>query len=297
MTDRRPYDPDPRRNSAPGRPDPNAYRRRRDDAPSGREPSAGLPRDRYEPETGSWNREENTQMIGKLGFVPPEAKHDRISDDFDPDRISSDDKAKYRTRKRARKASPWKILGIAVLAVALVAGAVVGAMALWGGGDDSDSDSDLKYEASDSSCDLLDVSALDDVTGGSEPEVLTDETEREANKSKQTCEVTDPEAGVNVQIVAETFQLEARAARSYERHFDNVDPDGADDVADVDGIGSAAYSLTRIDDGSARYELRLHDGNAYVLTTVSLYGDNAADADVEELAQEVAGAYLDNWSS
>ncbi|MGH8793751.1 MAG: hypothetical protein ACRDXX_14050 [Stackebrandtia sp.] len=332
MTDRRPYDPEPRRRPGPGRPEPTPRGRHSRDVPTaGRGEPPPEPSRRgndFEPSTGAWDQDESTRMIGKLGYVPPEARHESLDDGFDdgpggrsewsgddgpgrgrgewpsdPDRLTSADKSKYRARKRARKKSPWAVLGVLVLVIAVVGGLVVGGMWLFSRGGDDDSGSGLKYEALDKPCEPLDPAVVEDVAG--ELSELTNEADHKSNKSEQTCEVANDVAGeggvgVNVRVTAEVYDLEARAPKSYSRDKEafEADEESPDVFAEVDGVGEAAFSLTRMaeDDSSSSYQLHLYDGNAYVTTTVSVYGEDVSSVDVKSYAHEVAKTYLDNWS-
>lgn len=248
--------------------------------------------------------DENTRLIGKLGYVPPEVRDDQ-GDRFNLDRLHADDGTKVRARKRARKASPLAKLGVigsAVLVVALIAGGI-----WWlSGGDDPQNQSGLAYEAIQDPCEPLDTSALDDISSGEDNGPPVTESKKIGSKTEQRCAVSlgaEAGTGVDVEVSSVVFARDAGARNE----FNNLAEDSQEQsnenrvYSEVSGIGDGAFTIARPwaeDTGSADFSLHVYDGNAYMHVRVTIYsGSEITEEDVSARTTKIAEAYLTNWRS
>ena len=321
MNDRRPYEDDSYgRHSNPPRPNvpgprhdgppmpPPPYGRqpeapRPEPAPRPRSPegSYARPKDHFEPATDQWAYDENTRMIGKLGYVPPEVRHPGgITDDSDPTKSRADDRVKYRTRKRAKKASPLAKLGVAGIVVVLVAALGGGIWWLTSGSDETSEDQNA-YSPLEKPCELVDSEVLKGVPGAGSFKVLRDEADAKTHKTQHTCDgsLGKDGAGGNVQVYAEVFEREASAKNAYEHAEEDAQANESDttSVSKVDDMDVVAFSVERIaeeGDSAVDYSLHLRDENVYFYTRVSLYDGSSTD-DVTKYTKDIATRYLESW--
>lgn len=253
------------------------------------------------PESGGrqpndWTYEENTRVIGKLGYVPPEARQD-APDKFDVDRMSPQDRAKFKTRRRARKTSP--LVRIAVIAgLVLVVGAV--GVGIWSltGGEEAEPESELAYQALSAPCDPLDVGSLEDLSTEVTP--MIEDISEIGSKTEQRCAIqvgNEPGSGADVEVTTTVFGLNAGARNEYEHVQGKLaDTDG---YAEISGVGEATFVVSRPwsdDTGTADYSLHAWDGNAYLYARVVLYTEISED-EIADRAATIAGTYFDNWRS
>ena len=302
----RPHVPGPRHNG-PSMPPPPYGRPpetpRPEPAPHPRAPERFDERgkDHFEPATDQWSYEENTRMIGKLGYVPPEARNPGgITDDSDPTQNRADDRVKYRARKRAKKASPLAKLGVVGIVVLLVAVLGGGIWWLTSGGDDAVEDQNA-YSPLEKPCDLLNADVLGDVPGSGSFKVLRNEVDAKTHKTEQTCDgsLGDDGAGGNIQVYAEVFERDASAKNSFEHARKNAE-DGASDTTaftTVDDLDMSAFAVERTPgegDQTVDYSLHLRDANTYFYTRVSLY-DGTDPEQVAQHAKDIAKRYLESW--
>ncbi|MFD0560405.1 hypothetical protein FB566_3944 [Stackebrandtia endophytica] len=314
MNNPRPYGDDPRRGDPygrrPGPPQqgqPHGSWNEPPRGPDGPPPPPGPPRDYRGPEQPprqasgrddspeDWHYEENTRVIGKLGYVPPEARAQ--ADDFGSDRVTPEDRAKFRARKRAKKASPLaKTAGI--LAVVLVVGLIGGGIWWLSGDDEPTEEGGLTYAVIDAPCDPLDTAALDDLSTEVSP--MAENSREVGSKTEQKCAVrvgTEPGTGADVELTSIVFSRDAGARNE----FQHVQSQSAelDNYSKLSGVGEDAFVITRPwndETGTADYSLHLWDGNAYLYTRVVVYTEISDEAIAEKTAA-VAQAYLDNWKS
>lgn len=252
--------------------------------------------------TGQWGAEdeENTVMIGKLGYVPRQARHPEMSEEFDTDNVSADDRHKFRTRKRAKKASPLAKVGVVGLVLVVVA-AIGGGIWWLSSGDEESTSSGLAYEAVKKPCDLLDLSPLSGISGTDKVNKMRDEVDAKQHKTAQTCEVTLGEDGKvgSVQVYSEVFPRNAGAGNAFDRASEKAKTDSTETVkyAAVDGVKDGAFSVTRVPSADSKtidYSLSLHDDNAYLYARVTLY-DGTDAKEVAKYAQAIAEKYLEGW--
>jgi hypothetical protein len=322
MNDRHPYNEDPygRRPSPPGRPEYPAPRAGSGNwngpspgesypapppGPGPRQPARPRPgpdsaeeRNGF-PAASDWE-DENTRMIGKLGYVPPEARHIDASEEFDTENVTAADRVKYRSRKRAKKASPLVKIGVIAAVVVVVAG--LGGGIWWlASGEDEAAGSQLTYEAVDKPCTLLDLDSLQGVSGADESKEMRNETETKQHKSEQICEVTlgkDGSVG-SVQVYAEVFPRDAGASNAFEHGQDDAKESTTENVTydKVAGLADGAFSVSRVpsqDSETVDYSLYLHHDNAYLYTRVSLYKGTTPE-DAAGYAKAIAEDYLAGW--
>lgn len=346
MNDRRPYDDDPHgRHSAPqGRPQvpgprtgsPNANG---DPRAPGRYPQAGgYPqagrhpspeprpgpqpgRDRdihhdarpYEPQAGGyreasqWDAEEDdTRMVAQLGYVPPEARHSSMTGEFDVDSVTAADRTKYRTRKRAKKASPLAKLGTAGIVVVVVLALIGGIWWLNSGSGDGDA-STTTYSAVNKPCEMLQDSSLEAVPGGDKSKQMRNESKKKTHKSEQTCDVILGSKGSqgSLQIYSEVFSSKTKGAsnagaqNTFEHGAKQAKATAGDNITvdKVKGVADGAFAVSRVPSQSSKtvdYSLHLVDDNAYLYTRVALYkGSTAKDA--AKYAKTIATDYLSTW--
>lgn len=233
-------------------------------------------------------------MIGKLGYVPPEARHDS-TDDFDIDRLSSQDRSKFKARRRARKTSPLvKTAGIAGLVLVVAA---VGMGIWWLTGDDEpETESALTYQALDAPCAPLDVASLSDLSTEVTP--MIEDVNEIGSKTEQRCAAqvgTEPGTGADVEVTSTVFGLDAGARNEFEHVQGKLSEQ--EGYAEVSGVGEDAFVVSHPwsdDTGTADYSLHSWDGNAYLYTRVVVY----TEVDEEDIAQRtsaIAQTYFDNW--
>lgn|GEM_PF-3704474 len=242
-----------------------------------------------------WHSEESTRVIGKLGYVPPEARAG--DDNFGSDRDTPEDRAKFRARKRAKKASPLaKTLGI--LSVVLVVGVIAGGI-WWLSGDEAPEEEEgLTYAAIDAPCEPLDTAALDDLSTEVSP--MAEDVRQVGSKTEQKCAVrvgTEPGTGADVELTSVVFTRDAGARNE----FQHVQSQSAEleNYSEVSGVGEDAFVISRSwngDTGTADYSLHLWSDNTYLYTRVVVYTEISDEAIAEKTAA-VAQAYLDNWKS
>jgi len=284
---------------APGRPQPPRQAQPTHDAPAQRPQQPSGPARRG----GNWEDDENTQMIGKLGFVPPEARSMNPEDDrFNLDRLH-DNNTKVRARKRAKKASPLAKVGGVVAVVAVVA--LLGGGVWWlTSGEDPADESGLAYEVLDAPCDALDTTPLEDLSAGSNELPPLEESREIGSKTEQKCAISlsaEAGTGVDVEVSSTVFSRDAGAKNEFRDAAEEAEEAATDTrvYAEVDGPGTDAFTVARTwqtDTGSADFSLYLYDANAYLHVRVTIYSvDEVSDSEVAAHATEVATTYLDNW--
>lgn len=233
-------------------------------------------------------------MIGKLGYVPPEARHDD-PDDFDIDRLTAQDRSKFKARRRARKASPLvktAIIGCVVLVVAAIG------VGIWWLTDDEtpESTSELAYQALTAPCDPLDVTALSDLSTDVAP--MVEDVREIGSKTEHRCAVrvgTEPGTGADVEVMTTVFGLDAGARNEFEHVQGKLSEQ--EGYAELSGVGEGTFVVSHPwsdDTGTADYSLHAWDGNAYLYARVVVYTEISEDA-IAQHAAAIAQTYFDNW--
>ena len=240
-------------------------------------------------------------MIGKLGFMPREARRaeEPMSASFDPEEHGGDDR-RFRARKRAKKASPLARIGMIVLVVVVVA-AIGGGIWWLVDTEDEETTSGLSYDALDKPCAALDVSPLSSVTDTGTVDPMREEVDPKQHKTTQVCEVTlGPDGtGGSVQVYAEVFPRDAGASNAFEHGATDAKESVSDTVGyeELGNIADGAFAVTRTpsaDSSTVDYSLYLYDDNAYLYTRVSVY-KGATVEEIAELTSRIALNYLATW--
>ncbi|GAA4923329.1 hypothetical protein LX16_5125 [Stackebrandtia albiflava] len=245
---------------------------------------------------GDWAYEENTKAISRLGYVPPEVRGNGPAD-FDADRVSAEDRVRFRARRRAKKTSPL-VKTLVIVGVVLVVG-LVGTGVWWlSSGEETADDSGLAYEALEQPCAPLDTSVMSDLSGDVQP--LAEESDTIGSKTEQVCAVrigTEPGTGADVEVSTVVFTRDAGARNEFEHVAGKAEEADPDTFATLDGIGEAAFVVSRPwseDTGTADYSLHLYDGNAYLYARIVVYSE-MSETEIADRAAAVARGYLDNW--
>lgn len=235
---------------------------------------------------GSWAGDEGTTAIGKLGYVPKEA---RRRSDF------------QKKRSRARKSSPIPKVIAAIAALGLVGG--IGWW--WFNRDDSgetaqDTDTGLTYSGSEEPCSLVDAAPLQAHTGGVEPET-SGSADQKSRGWQQLCVLTygTPDNSVALlEFEAVSFSSNDKAAVNYEL--------GAREVAELTDSWSqldpapevgdqAAAVASVVEEGTSNYQLHLQDDNVYLVVRLALVDSGLDQQGLTELTVELTDSYLAAW--
>ncbi|GIG65050.1 hypothetical protein [Phytomonospora endophytica] len=259
--------------------------------------------------SSAWDDDHGTQVYSHLGYVPREERRPRPAredDDFmSPSTDSGADDKKFKSMRRARKASGLTrtlvIVGV-VLALAAVAG---GAWWLFGTGDDGRTDAGGEYAVLEKPCSVLDQAAVADYS-------LAEDTARHRETSEpktdggaeQTCSVSlNGDGGISVDIAFDSrvYDSAAKASNDWEFKLDEqkTQPDGGWKLTEMSGIGTQAYSLLRSWDGdadAANYRIHLWDDNVSLEAGLTIYSQETVDdADIAARAEALVKAYLAGW--
>jgi len=316
----------PSQQSGPPAP-PDQSRRRRRYADEEQDPASAPPSeatrafqpltvdpDPYHPDLAdgsrsAWDDDHGTQVYSHLGYVPREERRRRPApapeDEFPSTDSSAEDK-KFKTMRRARKASGLTKTLVVVAVVAVVAALAGGGWLLFGGNDDGKTDTGGEYAVLDQPCSVLDTAAVSDLS-------LTEDTARHRESSEpktdggaeQTCSVSlNGDAGINVDIQFDTrvYDSEAKASNDWEFKLDEqkTQPDSGWKLTEISGVGKQAYSLLRSWDGdadAANYRIHLWDGNMSLEAALTIYSqETVSDEDIAGRADTLVKAYMEKWA-
>ncbi|MEV0650269.1 hypothetical protein AB0I28_33910 [Phytomonospora sp. NPDC050363] len=258
--------------------------------------------------SSAWDDDHGTQVYSHLGYVPREERRRPTSDgDFlSPSTEPGSDDKKFKTMRRARKASATTkalVVGGVVLAVALVAG---GGWWLFGGDDDGRTETGSTYSVLEKPCSILDTAAVADYS-------LTEDVARHRETSEpktdggaeQTCAISlagDGPVDVDITFDSRVYDTPAKASNDWEFKLDEqkTQPDGGWKLTELSGLGKQAYSLLRSWDGdadAANYRIHLWDENVSIEAAVTIYSQDAVDdTDIAARTEQLVKSYLAKWT-
>lgn len=250
-------------------------------------------------------------MISKLGYVPKESRGgDHAPEYFDTETVTAADRSKFRTRKRAKKASVVSRILAGIVALVVLGGIGFGIWFLVGSGAD-DKGNGLTYAALSKPCDKLDPAPIKDITKGSDVKATKDEVEKHAHSTEQFCEASfgKPGEGGSVAVNTQVFKRDAGAKNAYEDALDEAELNakeatetggGEQLIEPVEGIGSKAFSNTRKAAKGSKtvdYTLVYYQDNAFIETRLSVYNGAASLSEVKGYTKAVAQKYMENWAA
>lgn len=258
----------------------------------------------------SWNDDQATQMYSHLGYVPREERRrtSAPSDGTFSLEASADDK-KFKSMRRARRASgkakAFMVIGL-VAAIALIGG---GIWYLNSGDDEGRADTGGVYAALEKPCSVLDLAPVSDL-GLSEDQKRHRETSEAKSDggAAQVCAVSltsgDNKVNVDIGFDARVYDVPAKARNDWEFKLEaqKTAKNNGWKLTELSGEpGTQAFSLLQswnADTASADYRLIFWHENVSVEGRLTILKQSQVDEnDLAKRALELAKAYLAKWAA